>query len=214
MSYLLLMNDAGPLLDDPFPMRALSHRCGGSRCNYIFDAQGWMRRRPILSSDDVIFHFVIKFQRFSCGAPREQAILRKSKPPRRSPEKWTFLSLAFYNAPSLDPVELMMIFDVALVHWPCLRSAEICAGQEEHSMDQCRSRLKLSENCERHWSTLISGEIHMDQSLGKFVCTNGPESSSKVSPYTGTGSWMALPSWSCAVEKGPQSNESYERENP
>ena len=32
-------------------------------------------------------------------------------------------------------------------------------------MDQCRSRLKLSENFERHWSTLISGEIHIDQSL-------------------------------------------------
>ena len=37
--------------------------------------------------------------------------------------------------------------------------------REEHSMDQCRSRLKLSENFERHWSMLISGEIHMDQSL-------------------------------------------------
>ena len=36
---------------------------------------------------------------------------------------------------------------------------------EEHSMDQCRSRLKLSENFERHWSIQISGEIHMDQSL-------------------------------------------------
>ena len=32
-------------------------------------------------------------------------------------------------------------------------------------MDQYRSRLKLSENFERHWSILISGEIHMDQSL-------------------------------------------------
>ena len=37
--------------------------------------------------------------------------------------------------------------------------------REEHSVDQCRSRLKLSENFERHWSMLISGEIHMDQSL-------------------------------------------------
>ena len=37
--------------------------------------------------------------------------------------------------------------------------------REEHSMDQCRSRLKLSENFERHWSIPISGEIHMDQSL-------------------------------------------------
>ena len=32
-------------------------------------------------------------------------------------------------------------------------------------MDQCRSRLKLSENIERHWSMRSSGEIHMDQSL-------------------------------------------------
>ena len=30
--------------------------------------------------------------------------------------------------------------------------------------------------------------------LGKFVWTNGPESSSRVSPYTGIGPWMALPS--------------------
>ena len=29
--------------------------------------------------------------------------------------------------------------------------------------------------------------------LGKFVWTNGPESFSKVSPYTGIGPWMALP---------------------
>ena len=32
-------------------------------------------------------------------------------------------------------------------------------------MDQCRSRLKLSENFERHWSIRISGEIHINQSL-------------------------------------------------
>ena len=33
--------------------------------------------------------------RFSCGIPREEAILRKAKTPRKSPEKWTFLSIAF-----------------------------------------------------------------------------------------------------------------------
>ena len=65
---------------------------------------------------------------------------------------------------------------------------------------RCRSRLKLSENFKHHCSIQISGEMHMDQSLvhtfflGKFVWTNGPESSSKVSPYTGIGPWMALPS--------------------
>ena len=46
---------------------------------------------------------------------------------------------------------------------PCDR--KLLHFREEHSMDQCRSRLKLSENFERHWSILISGEIHMDQSL-------------------------------------------------
>ena len=30
--------------------------------------------------------------------------MRKSKTSRKSPEKWTFLSLAFYNAPSLHTV--------------------------------------------------------------------------------------------------------------
>ena len=37
--------------------------------------------------------------------------------------------------------------------------------REEHSMDRYRSRLKLSENFERHWSIPFPGEIHMDQSL-------------------------------------------------
>ena len=65
-------------------------------------------------------------------------------------------------------------------------------------MDQYRSRLKLSENFERHWSILISGEIHMDQSLvhtfpGEIRTTNGPESSSKVSPYTGSGHGWLFP---------------------
>ena len=48
---------------------------------------------------------LLNFSRFSCGIPREQAILRKSKALRESPEKRTFLSLAFYNAPSLHTVE-------------------------------------------------------------------------------------------------------------
>ena len=37
-------------------------------------------------------------------------------------------------------------------------------SREEHSMDQYRSRLKLSENFERHWSIPIS--------VGKFIWTN------------------------------------------
>ena len=32
----------------------------------------------------------------------------KIKAARKSPEKWTFLSLAFYNAPSLDTIEGML----------------------------------------------------------------------------------------------------------
>ena len=38
-------------------------------------------------------------------------------------------------------------------------------GQIRAPMDQYRSRLKLSENFERHWSIPIYGETHMDQSL-------------------------------------------------
>ena len=73
-------------------------------------------------------------------------------------------------------------------------------NKEEHSMDQCRSRLKLSEDFERYWSIRISGDIHMDQSLvhtfswGNSYGPIGPESSSRVSPYTSIGPWMAPPS--------------------
>ena len=76
-------------------------------------------------------------------------------------------------------------------------------------MDQYRSRLKLSENFERHWSIRISGGKFIWTTiigpylfLGKFVWTNGPESSSKVSPYTGIGPWMALPSNATQKQKG------------
>ena len=44
-------------------------------------------------------------------------------------------------------------------------------------MDQHRSRLKLSGNFEHHWSILISGEIHVDQSLVhtfSWGISNGP----------------------------------------
>ena len=70
--------------------------------------------------------------------------------------------------------------------------------REERSMDQCRSRPELSEGFERHWSIPISyGPIIGPYLfLGKFVWTNGPESSSKVSPYTGIGPWMAFPNTS------------------
>ena len=43
---------------------------------------------------------------FLCGSPREQALLRKSKTSRKSPEKRIFLSLAFYNA---QPVCTLLI---------------------------------------------------------------------------------------------------------
>ena len=42
---------------------------------------------------------------FSSGIPREQALLRESKAPRTSPEKWTFLSLASCSAPSFHTGE-------------------------------------------------------------------------------------------------------------
>ena len=65
-----------------------------------------------------------------------------------------------------------------------------------------------------HWCIPSSGEIHMDRGpiigpclfLGKLVWTNGPESSSRVSPYTGVGPWMALPRF------GPVKPEKQKRE--
>ena len=69
-------------------------------------------------------------------------------------------------------------------------------GREEHSMDQCRSRPKLSELVHTFsWGNSYGPIIGPYLFLGKFVWTNGPESFSKVSPYTGIGPWMALPSW-------------------
>ena len=53
----------------------------------------------------------IKFKDFLGRFPREQAIQRKSKTSRKSLEKWTFLSLAFYNAPSLHTVDLSNLID-------------------------------------------------------------------------------------------------------
>ena len=71
--------------------------------------------------------------------------------------------------------------------------------REEHSMDQYRSRLKLSENFERHWSIRISGEIHMDQSLVHTFCwgnSYGPMVLKVLLNFFSTGicPWMALPS--------------------
>ena len=40
---------------------------------------------------------------FSSGIPREEALLRKSQILRKSPEKWTFLSLAFYDSTARGP---------------------------------------------------------------------------------------------------------------
>ena len=48
----------------------------------------------------------IDFKGFSSGVPREQVLLRKSKTATESPEKGTFLSLAFYNGPSLHTIAI------------------------------------------------------------------------------------------------------------
>ena len=69
----------------------------------------------------------IKFKGFSCGILREQAILRKSKAPRKSPEKSTFLSLAFTMhlvCTLLINIDLISAPTVLLirVHLACIRS--------------------------------------------------------------------------------------------
>ena len=70
----------------------------------LFGAEGkdkWIFTRGVCVK---IGDFILNLKVFFSGIPREQAILRKSKAPRKSPEKWTFLSLAFHNAPSLHTV--------------------------------------------------------------------------------------------------------------
>ena len=69
---------------------------------------GALQRQADLQGAFVKIGDFIKFKGCSCGIPREQALLRKSKVPRKSPEKWTFPSLAFYNAPSLHAVEQIL----------------------------------------------------------------------------------------------------------
>ena len=47
----------------------------------------------------------VKFKGFLVEFLENRRSWEKQKPHRKSPEKWTFLSFAFYNAPSLHTVE-------------------------------------------------------------------------------------------------------------
>ena len=47
--------------------------------------------------------------------------------------------------------------------------------------------------------------------LGKFVWTNGPESSSKVPPYTGIGLWMAFSQFFLDNETGQKEKKEEDR---
>ena len=69
-----------------------------------------------------------------------------------------FVPICFQNREIEDPFLLTPFTSPRL-------NRRLYNNREEHSTDQYRSRLKLSENFERHWSILISGEMHMDQSL-------------------------------------------------
>ena len=66
-------------------------------------------------------------------------------------------------------------------------------------MDQYRSRLKLSENFECHWSILRGNSygpiIGPYLFLGKFVWTSGPESSSKVHGWLFPAYYVLCGSW-------------------
>ena len=65
---------------------------------------GALQRKEDLQRVFVKIVDFIQFKGFFSGISKEQALLRKSKAPRKSPEKRTFLSLAFCNAPSLHTV--------------------------------------------------------------------------------------------------------------
>ena len=86
---------------------------------------------------------------FSWGIPREPATLRKAKTPRESPEKWTFLSLAFYNAPSLHTVTSTSRivefpkFNFRIVAW-CLGG---CLRQVKHRVASSLGVMHESKTC-------------------------------------------------------------------
>ena len=72
-------------------------------------------------------------------------------------------------APTFSVLLFLGVFFSLVSFFLCISllfSSVFCLfSREEHSMDQYRSRPKLSENFEQNWSIQMSGEIHMDQSL-------------------------------------------------
>ena len=67
---------------------------------------GALQRQVHLQGVFVKIGDYIKFKGFFSGVLKEQALLRKSNTPRKSPEKCTFPSLTFYNAPSLPTTRI------------------------------------------------------------------------------------------------------------
>ena len=65
---------------------------------------GALQRQAVVQGAFVKIGDFVKFKGFLVEFLENRRILRKSKTPRKSPQKWTFLSLAFYNAPSLHTV--------------------------------------------------------------------------------------------------------------
>ena len=74
--------------------------------------------------------------------------------------------------------------------------------QGRSSMDQCRSRLKLSENFERHWSIPLP-IIGPYPFLGKFVWTNGPELFLKFPPTLVLVHGWLFPVWGFPIAIRP-----------
>ena len=96
---------------------------------------GALQRQVDLQGAFVKIGDFMKLKGFSCGIPREQAILKKSTTSRKSPEKWSFLSLAFYNAPSLHTVEESRPSQRLHVYWiemvPCLEVVQLSSIDQE-----------------------------------------------------------------------------------
>ena len=95
---------------------------------------------------------------------------------------------------------MQAFFKVHLFPFPRGWRCHVTSDREEHALDRYRCRPELSERFGSHWSIYeFQGKIVWTNGpfaffSGKFVCTNGAESSSKVSPETGPDPWMALPS--------------------
>ena len=159
------------------PRKAISKKYHPGRNDY--------KRIPWKFSFVVIFVIITKIippEHFLCNVAATGLSLFA-----RSCEGICFVKRLFCNVYKINCAKQLILKSIFCNNFGCV------------GMDQYRSRLKLSENFERHWSIRFSGEIHMDQSLVHTFSWEklyGPmvlKVLREFPPCTGIGPWMALP---------------------